>query len=203
MYVAAAAVILSILLAFVALLGQDLSLGVHARGVVRRGPQTGTQRHLRTTSVTHGPQPRADPLHRSGRSIGDRGLIVGLFWRSLGMAAAVGLAPLLIGSVGSHAPRRRLRRPKATHTSDHSNRALRGIRRRHTRADNVTELTVTLSPVPKALGVSRQAANAVIQQLPTAELVRAQQQHKSGAALEHNVTNQPSTKYPSIRACQP
>ena len=104
MYVAAAAVILTILLAFVALLGQDLSLGVHARGVVRRGPQTGTQRHLRTTSVTHGPQPRADPLHRSGRSIGDRGLIVGLFWRSLGMAAAVGFAPLLIGAVGSHAP---------------------------------------------------------------------------------------------------
>jgi hypothetical protein len=54
MYVAAAAVILSILLAFVALLGQDLSLGGHARGVVRRGPQTGTQSRLRTTSVTPG-----------------------------------------------------------------------------------------------------------------------------------------------------
>ena len=104
MYVPAAAVILTILLAFVALLGQDLSLGVHARGVVRRGPQTDTQRHLRTTSVTHGPQPRADPLHRSGRSIGDRGLIAGLFWRSLGKAAAVGFAALLIGAVGSHAP---------------------------------------------------------------------------------------------------
>jgi hypothetical protein len=37
MYVAAT--ILSILLAFVALLGQDLSLGVHARGVVRRRPK--------------------------------------------------------------------------------------------------------------------------------------------------------------------
>ena len=56
MYVAAA--ILSILLTYAILIGQDLSLGVHARGVVRRGPQTGTQRHPRTTSVTHGPQPR-------------------------------------------------------------------------------------------------------------------------------------------------
>jgi hypothetical protein len=100
MYVAAA--ILSILLAFVALLGQDLSLGVHARGVVRRGSQTGTQRHLRTTSVTQGPQPRADPLHRNGRSIGDRGLIVGLFWRPLGIVALVGFAALLIGAVGFH-----------------------------------------------------------------------------------------------------
>jgi hypothetical protein len=101
MYVGAA--ILSILLAFVALLGQDLSLGVHARGVVRRGSQTGTQRHLRTTSVTHRRQPRAGPLHGSGRSIGDRGLIVGLFWRPLGIAALVGFAALLIGAVGFHA----------------------------------------------------------------------------------------------------
>jgi hypothetical protein len=36
MYIAAT--ILSILLVFMAILGQDLSLGVHARGVVRRGP---------------------------------------------------------------------------------------------------------------------------------------------------------------------
>ena len=98
-------------------------------------------------------------------------------------------------------PRWRLRRPEGTNTCDDTNRARLGIRRRrrHTRADHVTELTVTPSPVPMALGASRRAASAVIQQLPAAGLVRAQQQHKSGAAFEDTVTNQPRTECPSIR----
>lgn len=101
MYIATA--ILSILLAFVILVGQDLSLDLHDRGVVGWGPQTGTQTHLRRASVTHGPQPRAGPLHRSGRSIGGRGRTVGLFPRPLGIAATVGFAVLLIGAATFHA----------------------------------------------------------------------------------------------------
>ena len=97
-------------------------------------------------------------------------------------------------------PRPRLRRPEATHTSDHSSRTLLGIRhrRRHTRADHVTELTMTLSSAPMTLGGVASGRKCRPQPLPAAELVRAQQHHKSGAALEHNVTNPPS-KCPSIR----
>jgi hypothetical protein len=101
MYIATA--ILSILFALVILVGQDLSLDLHDRGVVHRGPQTGTETHLRRASVTHGPPPGAGPLHRSGRSIGGRGRTVGLFPRPLGIAAAVGFAVLLIGAVAFHA----------------------------------------------------------------------------------------------------
>jgi hypothetical protein len=160
MYVAAT--ILGILLAFVVLVGQDLSLGVHARGVVRPGPQTATQRHLRTTSVTHGPQPRAGPLHRSGRSIGDRGPIVGLLRRPLGVAALVGFAALLIGAVGFHARAGDYADSKL-HTQAITPVALfLGIRRRrHTRADHVTELTVTLSSAPMTMG------GRVRQQMPS------------------------------------
>jgi hypothetical protein len=74
------------------------------------------------------------------------GFIVGLFWRPLGIAAAIGVAALLIGAVGFHAKGRPLFRPEDAQSSDLTNRAVfRGRRRRsRTHADNVTELTATL-----------------------------------------------------------
>jgi hypothetical protein len=83
MYIAAA--ILSILLAFVVLVGQDLSVNPYDCGVVSRRPQDSYTKPPPHNSNHKWPQPRAGPLHRSGRSIGDRGLIVGLSWRPLGI----------------------------------------------------------------------------------------------------------------------
>jgi len=91
-------------------------------------------------------------------------------------------------------PRPRLRRPEATHTSDHSSRTLLGIRhrRRHTRADHVTELTMTLSSAPMTLGVSRQAENAVLSrcQRPSwcgPNNTTSQEQHLSTMSPTHQV----------------
>jgi hypothetical protein len=97
-----AAAIVSILLAFLVLVGQDLSLGPHERGVVRRGPGLllkGTSAQLQS-HMGLGP----GLVHFIGvAEISPTvGLIVGRFWRPLGIAA-VGFGALLIGAVGFHA----------------------------------------------------------------------------------------------------
>ena len=105
------------------------------------GPQTGTQTHLRPTPITHGPQPRAGPLHRSGRSIGDRGLIVGLFFRPLGIVAAVGFAALLIGAVVSTPSPATTPTRSYVHRRSHQLRALLSVS-----AAAAVILALTMSP---------------------------------------------------------
>ncbi len=73
------------------------------------------------------------------------GLIVGLFWQPLGIAAAVGFGITMIGAVGYHAKARRLRRPRHArkrHGPHHPRAGLRGDRR-HPRPGHV-------NPTPEA-----------------------------------------------------
>jgi uncharacterized membrane protein YphA (DoxX/SURF4 family) len=87
MYIAAA--ILSILLAFVA-------LAAGAPKLVLKGTSAQLQSHL-------GLSPGLVRFIGVAEVLATVGLIVGLFWRPLGIAAAVGFAALLIGAVGFHA----------------------------------------------------------------------------------------------------
>jgi uncharacterized membrane protein YphA (DoxX/SURF4 family) len=86
MYIAAA--ILSALLAFVA-------LAAGAPKLVLKGPSAQLQSHM-------GLSPGLVRFIGVAEVLAAVGLIVGLFWRPLGIAAAVGFAALLIGAVGFH-----------------------------------------------------------------------------------------------------
>jgi uncharacterized membrane protein YphA (DoxX/SURF4 family) len=86
MYIAAA--ILSALLAFVA-------LAAGAPKLVLKGPSAQLQSHM-------GLSPGLVRFIGVAEVSATVGLIVGLFWRPLGIAAAVGFAALLIGAVGFH-----------------------------------------------------------------------------------------------------
>lgn len=87
MYTAAA--ILSILLAFVA-------LAAGAPKLVLKGTSEQLQSHM-------GLSPGLVRFIGVAEVLATVGLIVGLFWRPPGIAAAVGFAVLLIGAVGFHA----------------------------------------------------------------------------------------------------
>jgi uncharacterized membrane protein YphA (DoxX/SURF4 family) len=80
--------ILSVLLAFVA-------LAAGAPKLVLKGPSGQLQSHM-------GLSPALVRFIGVAEVLAAVGLIVGLFWRPLGIAAAVGFAALLIGAVGFH-----------------------------------------------------------------------------------------------------
>jgi uncharacterized membrane protein YphA (DoxX/SURF4 family) len=84
-----AATVLSILLAFVA-------LAAGAPKLVLKGPSAQLQSHMGLSAGLV----RFIGLAEVAAAVG---LVVGLFWRPLGVAAAVGLAGLFIGAIGFHA----------------------------------------------------------------------------------------------------
>jgi uncharacterized membrane protein YphA (DoxX/SURF4 family) len=83
------AAILSILLAFVA-------LAAGAPKVVLKGTSAQLQSHLGLSAGLV----RLVGLAEVAAAVG---LVIGLFWRPLGVAAAVGLVVLFIGAIGFHA----------------------------------------------------------------------------------------------------
>jgi uncharacterized membrane protein YphA (DoxX/SURF4 family) len=84
-----AATVLSILLAFIA-------LAAGAPKLVLKGTSAQLQSHMGLSAGLV----RFIGLAEVAATVG---LVVGLFWRPLGVAAAVGLTGLLIGAVGFHA----------------------------------------------------------------------------------------------------
>ena len=88
MYITAA--ILSVILALVALVA-----GV-PKALLKGDVSAGLQSHM-------GLSPRSVRLIGLAEGAAAIGLIVGLFWQPLGIAAAVGLAAMMVGAVGFHA----------------------------------------------------------------------------------------------------
>jgi hypothetical protein len=94
-----AATVLSVLLALVA-------FGAGAPKVVLKGTSAELQTHM-------GLSPELVRFIGAAEILAAVGLIAGIFWRPLGIAAAVGFAALLIGAIGYHAKAGDYSDPKA------------------------------------------------------------------------------------------
>ncbi|MGW0926879.1 DoxX family protein [Streptomyces sp. NPDC002755] len=68
---------------------------------IAEGPAEG--KHSGAIANAGRPQRTARPVHRTGRTRCAAGLLTGLFWQPIGVAAATGFGLLLVGAVRFHA----------------------------------------------------------------------------------------------------